>query len=58
MNKHTETDSYTQRTNWWLPDRKGVGGAGKKGEGIKKWNEKKWHVKKTSENFSANHKNL
>ena len=32
----TETDSQIQRTDWWLPEVKGVEGLGK-GEGIKKY---------------------
>ena len=31
----TETDSEIQRTLWQLPDGRGVGGIGEKGEGIK-----------------------
>ena len=32
----TETDSYAQRTDWWLPEGKGVGELGENGEGIEK----------------------
>lgn len=31
--KKAETDPQTQRTSWWLPEARGVGGMGKMGEG-------------------------
>ena len=31
-----ETDSSTQRADWWLPEETGVGGLGKRAEEIKK----------------------
>ena len=37
MTSITETDSEIQRTFWQLPDGRGIGGTGEKGEGIKKY---------------------
>ena len=31
----TETDSYTQRTNWWLPEVREVGDQQDKGKGLR-----------------------
>ena len=33
----TETESQIQRMFWWLPGKRGGGGMGEKGEGIKKY---------------------
>ena len=37
QNKQIETESKIQRRDWQLPEGRGVGGLGEKGEGIKKY---------------------
>ena len=49
-----ETDSQTQTAGLWLPERRGVGGLGERGEQIKKY---KLAVTKQSQGYKIQHRN-